>query len=406
MQVRMKKVLVRDLALGDKVLKFDRSWLETDFIKHKFTIKDKSVIDKLVSNNIKYVFIEDTGSIEKKAVEVLTAGIIDDIGEIIEKPEFTRINIEEYERAEDIYKVSLKIVRNVLEDVRAGKMFNSGAVKNVAENIAELTMRHKGVLSSVTKLKKHDDYTFQHSMNVSVYAASLAAHLGMDKAEVERIANAGILHDVGKMFVPSDVLNKPGKLTDDEFAVMKQHVQYGYDFLKKQGLPPDMLRLAYEHHERYDGSGYPQGLKDSDISIEGKIGAVVDIYDAITSDRVYHKGMEAPSALKLMFKWADSHINKKIFEFFVMNIGIYPVGSLILMSNNELAVVAKTNINKPTQPVVLVFADAKGGRIPLKAIDLSKNTVKEHRIMGPVNPEKIDIPQEIYTYIDNLNKIV
>ncbi len=96
-------------------------------------------------------------------------------------------------------------------------------------------------------------------------------------------------------------------------------------------------------------------MKDNEISIEGKIGAVVDIYDAITSDRVYHKGMEPPSALKLMFKWADSHINKKVFEFFIMNIGIYPVGSLVLMNTNELAIVGKTNINKPTEPIILIF---------------------------------------------------
>lgn len=402
----MKKVFIDDLVVGDKVVKLDRHWLQTDFLKHKFVIKDKSVIVKMRQRGIEYVYLDDSSEeIVKAAVQ---AGFTDEpLPEIIEDIRSgAETNIEDYDTASEMYIESIKIVKNVLEDVRAGRMFSSGAVKNVAANISELTMKNKGVLSSVTKLRKHDDYTFQHSMNVSIYAASLAAHLGMSKKDVESIASAGILHDVGKMLVPSKVLNKPGKLTDGEFKVMKDHVQLGYDFLKKEGIPEEMLRLAYEHHERYNGSGYPRGLKDSEISLEGKIGAVVDIYDAITSDRVYHKGMEPPSALKLMFKWADSHINRKVFEFFVMNIGIYPVGSLVLMNTNELAVVGKINPHKPTEPVVLIFTNKMGQKLPVKTIDTSKNILPKKTIVGPVNPENIDIPDEIYKYIDNANKIV
>lgn len=400
----MKKKFIKELCIGDKVLKFDRSWLETDFLKHKFVIKDQSVIDKIKRNGIEYVYVEEKTKEEKK-LEDIYSGKADKVIEEAAEAEPAYIDINELNSANEIYKESIKIVKHVLDDIRGGKLFNTGAVKHVAENITSITMRNKGVLASVTKLRAHDDYTFQHSMNVSIYAASLAAHLGFKEPEIERIANAGLLHDAGKMLVPSEVLNKPGKLTDEEFFVMKNHVQLGYEFLKKQGLPEDMLRLPYEHHERYDGSGYPRGLIDKDISIEGKIGAVVDIYDAITSDRVYHKGMEPPSALKLMFKWADSHINKKVFEFFIMNIGIYPVGSLVLMNTNELAVVGKTNLNRPTEPVVLIFMNKKGQRLPVKAVNLSKSSVTEQKIVGPVNPEKIDIPEEIYAYIDSMNKI-
>jgi len=400
----MKKVLTKDLSIGDKILKFDRSWMETDFLKHKFIIKDQATIDRIKRNDIQYVYVDAQSSEEKKVEKIYGGEPEEIIEEAAELNENNLIDLDDFNSTTEIYKESIKIVKSVLEDIRGGKLFNTGAVKNVAENITELTMRNKGVLASVTKLRQHDDYTFQHSMNVSIYSASLAAHLGLKEPEIERIASAGLLHDVGKMLVPTDVLNKPGKLTDDEFSIMKNHVQLGYDFLKKQGLPQDMLRLPYEHHERFDGSGYPRGLVDKDISIEGKIGAVVDIYDAITSDRVYHKGMEPPSALKLMFKWADSHINKKVFEFFIMNIGIYPVGSLVLMSTNELAVVGKTNLNKPTAPVVLVFMNKKGQRLPFKAVNLAKSSVNDQKIIGPVNPEKIDIPDEIYTYIDNMNK--
>lgn len=400
----MKKVAVQDLKIGDKVLKFDRSWLETDFLKHKFVIKNQATLDKIIANGIQYVYIENTDPVEKKVEEIFNENE-DVIREVAEEAVSNRIEVDDFNKASEIYSESVKIIGSVLDDIRAGKMFNDGAVKNVAENIAEITRRNKGVLASVTKLRKHDDYTFHHSMNVSIYAASLASHLGMSDQEVERIANAGLLHDVGKMLVPAKVLNKPGKLSDEEFIIMKNHVQFGYDYLKKQNIPADMLRLAYEHHERYDGSGYPNGLKDEQISIEGKIGAVVDIYDAITSDRVYHKGMEPPSALKLMFKWADSHINKKVFEFFVMNIGIYPVGSLVVMNTGDVGMVGKTNLNKPTEPVVLIFMNKKGETFPIKGLDLSKSTVNKHKIAAPINPASVSIPDELYEYIDGLNKL-
>jgi len=400
----MKKVNVEDLKIGDKVLKFDRNWLETDFIKHKFVIKDQSTIDKIKSNDIRYVYIEPQSE-EIRKIEKIYNSEQETMEEVKETVQENLIDLKELTKVETIYVESIQIVKNVLSEVRAGKIFNTGAVKHVAENIAELTMKNKGVLNSVTKLKQHDDYTFQHSMNVSIFAASLASLLGMNSVEIERVANAGLLHDVGKMLVPADVLNKPGKLTDDEFVIMKSHVQKGYDFLQQQGLDKGMLNLAYEHHERYDGSGYPRGLKDSQISIEGKIGAVVDIYDAITSDRVYHKGMEPPTALKLMFKWADSHINKKVFEFFVMNVGIYPVGSLVLLDTNELAVVGRSNRHKPTEPIVLMFMTKKGEKIPVTLLDLGKGTVKRRKIIGPVNPENIEIPEKVYQYIEKLNPI-
>lgn len=401
----MKKVSTEDLKVGDKVLKFDRNWLETDFIKHKFVIKNQTTIDKIKSNDIKYVYIDASNETEKKVDKLIIEPEPDAIEEAAEEAAEEQVDLKELTKAADVYSESVKIVRSVMEDIRGGKLFNKDAVKMVASNIAEITRKNKSVLCSVTKLRHHDDYTFQHSMNVSIYAASLAAHLGMTQSEIESIANAGLLHDTGKMLVPSEVLNKPGKLTDEEFVVMKNHVMYGHDFLKKQNLPAEMLRLALEHHERYDGSGYPYGLQDSEISIEGKIGAVVDIYDAITSDRVYHKGLEPPSALKLMFKWADSHINKKVFEFFIRNIGIYPVGSLILMSTNELGVVGKTNLHKPTEPIVLIFKNRRGENLPIKALDMSKTSVGKHKIVGPVNPESISIPDEIYRYIDELNKL-
>lgn len=402
----MKKVSVSDLKVGDKVLKFDRSWLATDFLTHKFVIKDQATINKIISNGILFVYIDAPSSEQQIAQDIINGDADDSLKQQVEDLSLkAMIKLQDFHHASGVYEESVKIVSNVLDDVRSGRMFNSGAVKHIAENIATVTMRNKSVLLSMTKLRTQDEYTFQHSMNVSVYAASLATHLGMSRQEVEQIANAGLMHDIGKMMVPESILNKPDKLTDEEYSIMKQHVELGYEYLKKQGFQKEHLQLTLEHHERYDGSGYPQGLTDENISIAGKIGAIVDIYDAITSDRVYHKGVKAPTALKMMFQWADSHINKSVLEFFIKNIGIYPVGSLVLMSTYELAIVGKINNNKPTDPVVLVFMNKLGDKLPIKVIDLSKSAVAQKKILGLVNPENIDIPPDIYKYIDNMNSL-
>lgn len=402
----MQKVPIHDLKIGDKVLKFDRNWLGTDFLSHKFTVKDLSIIDRLHKNGIEYVFVDDINEQQKKLDSLFDGGHEEIITQVKEHAKESMLDIKDLHEASAVYTESVKIVSDVLHDVRTGKMFNSGAVKHVAENIATITLRNKGVLTSVTKLKKFDDYTFHHSMNVSIYAASLAAHLGVKEEGIARIAQSGLMHDVGKMLIPQEILNKPDKLSDAEFSIMKEHVERGYDFLLKQGTETDLLKLVREHHERSDGTGYPRGLKDKEISIEGKIGAVVDIYDAMTSDRVYHKGMMATSALKLMFQWTDSHINKSIFEFFIKNIGIYPVGSLVIMSTRELAIVGKINNNRPTDPVVITFMDKNGEQLPIKVTDLSKSAVDGQKILGLLNPENISIPSEVYRYIDDLNRIV
>ncbi|MGE4318197.1 MAG: HD-GYP domain-containing protein [Deferribacterales bacterium] len=400
----MKKVSVVDLKIGDKVVKLDKNWLDTGFFSHKFLIKDQSVIDKLKSSNVDYVYIEY--SEEEESIKELYSGnaesVINRHKEDIKK---NYINLDEVKNAKVIYTESVKVVKSFMEDIRTGALFKDGAIKAVASNIAEITMKSKGVLASVTKLKHYDNYTFQHSMNVGIFASSLAAHLGMSHRDIERIAKAGLLHDVGKMLVPQEILNKPGKLTEEEFRIMKSHVQLGYDFLVENGVPEDMLNLTLQHHERHDGSGYPNGLKDEEISIEGKIGAVVDIYDAITSDRCYHKGMEAAQALRLMFKWTDSHINRKVFDFFVMNVGIYPVGSLVLMDTNELGVIGRINHNKPTNPTVLIFSDKMGREKPIQIVDLSVSAINKRKILGPVNPADIKIPSKVYAYIEKMNEI-
>lgn len=397
----MFEVDLSDLRIGDEVVKFDKSWTSTDFLSHRVLIHDESVIERLKQNGVRKVFIKSR--IKKIDTEKSHSEETDKIIEKLRNVEPEPMpDIKKLKQASKVYSESLKVVSSVLADVKSGKMFNTEATKQISENIADMTLRDSRIMTSVTKLRQYDNYTFHHSINVSIYAASLAAHLGMGRTGIEIAANSGLVHDIGKMFIPDNVINKPGKLTEEEFALVKNHVEMGCDYLKKQGLSNDKLAMVAEHHERYDGTGYPANLKDKDMTIFGKIGAVVDIYDAMTSDRIYHKGVSATSALRYMFQWTDTHINKSVFEFFVKSIGIYPVGSIVQMRTKEIAMVAKVNNGNPLTPVLVVFMDRYGSRIPIKVVDLSKSLVATHQISGLMTFENVTVPDDVVKYVEQM----
>ncbi|MCD8552372.1 MAG: HD-GYP domain-containing protein [Seleniivibrio sp.] len=379
--------------------------METDFLSHKVRVDNTSVIDRLRRNGIEYVYIKPRNEEIRKLDDLLEGKSSEIINELKEQAPAFQLNLKDLSHASEVYSESVFIVGSILDGIRNGGAINTEAVKHVSQSITEMTLKKRGVLTSITKLKQYDNYTFHHSINVSIFAASLATHLGMSKKEIEIAANSGLIHDIGKMLVPESILNKPGKLSEEEYKVMKTHVIRGYEYAKKCGTPAEELKMIIEHHERHDGSGYPYGLKDEQISIFGKIGAVVDIYDAMTSDRVYHKGIAATSALKLMFQWTDKHINKSIFEFFIKNVGIYPVGSLVIMATHEIGIVGKMNPANPMSPVVVVFLSKNGSRMPIKVVDLSKSGIDAQKIIGLINPENVSVPPEVYKYIDNMNTL-
>ena len=388
------KISVEDLQVGDYIKHIEASWLTNPFFKSEFEVKSKDEINKLKEHKIKYVHILTRKEKPEDEVKEETVSNVD-VSEYY-------LELDKIDNAFDLYDKTVKIMKNIMHDVRAGKLLNKDAVSSISKKLFEITKYNKNLLASVSKLKKYDEYTFEHSVNVGILASSLATHIGLSDYDIETLTLSGILHDTGKMLVPQEILNKPGKLTDEEFKIMKSHVIKGYEYLLKQGFEKESLKIVIEHHERYDGSGYPYGLSGKNISLHGKIGAVVDIYDAITSDRVYHKGMQAAKALKLMFNWSDSHIDKKVLEFFITHIGIYPVGTIVMLNTNELAIVGKyekSHIN----PIVVVFTNSRGKFVAPFLVNLSKKSVAQRKIIGPVNPETIEVPDVAHKIIEEMN---
>ena len=250
-----------------------------------------------------------------------------------------------------------------MNDVRMGASVTLDKFEPLVEEMTDSLLRNSGALISLGALKDADDYTFQHCVSVSTLMIALCRQLGLDADTTREAALGALLHDVGKMKTPSGILNKPGKFTDAEFAIMKRHPEDGHAMLvDTPGIGAVPLAITLHHHERVDGSGYPHKLTGDTIPHAAQMAAIVDVYDAISSDRCYHQGMPPPEAVRKIFEWSRFHFNAELVQAFVRCIGIYPVGALVRLGSGRLAVVTQQNEANLLQPTVRVFFDARARR--------------------------------------------
>ena len=253
----------------------------------------------------------------------------------------------------------------------------------LVEEITQSVLRNPGALINLALLKTADDYTYMHSVAVCALMASLARQLGLNEQEIREAGMAGLLHDLGKAVMPMQILNKPGKLTDDEFRTIKNHPVEGHRILLEGKSASDIvLDVCLHHHEKIDGSGYPNKLAGDQISLYAKMGAVCDVYDAITSNRPYRKGWDPAESIQKMSQWCTGHFDEHVFQAFVKSVGIYPVGSLVKLGSGRLAVVLEQSEKSLLAPRIKVFFSTKSQTyIVPEVLDLSHPGVTE-KIVG------------------------
>ncbi|MBF0625728.1 MAG: HD domain-containing protein [Magnetococcales bacterium] len=299
---------------------------------------------------------------------------------------------EELPQASNIKRQARKLVGTVLEDARMGRQVEVQQVKDVVAEMTESMLRNPDALLSLSLIKQNDEYTFMHSVNVGVFLMFFARALGHDEAVVTQVGIGGMLHDIGKMRVPPEILHKPGKLTDEEFQEMRKHALHSSHILQESpGISEISITVAGQHHEKYNGRGYPMSLKGDQINHFGQMAAIVDVYDAITSDRCYHKGNTPALALKRMYEWSSNDFDPGLFQKFVQCVGIYPLGSLVRLENQLLGVVVETNRGNLLHPIVRIIIDAKQKkRVEPREVDLLAWRGKEggYRIIGHEPAEK------------------
>jgi putative nucleotidyltransferase with HDIG domain len=377
----IKLIDIKQLRPGMYVHDVNCSWMDHPFVTNHFMVKDVQRVCEIKALGVHELFIDtakgsDVEGVSAKSSDDLRRDVDVRMAEIANEiqAEPQRVNLtQEVERARVLHSEANRIVRNLIQDVRLGKQVELEQVEPVVENIIDSVFRNQDALLPLARLKDHDNYTFQHSVSVSALLVSFARGLKLERPIIKEIAIGGLLHDVGKAKVPDDILNKPAKLTDAEFAKMKSHVVQSILILQNTpGISQIALDVAGQHHERFDGTGYPNKLKGDEISLYGRMGAIVDVYDAITSDRCYHKGMAPTAALGRLLEWSKYHFDPELVRAYVKSLGIYPTGSLVRLHSGRLGVVIEQHEESMMRPKVRVIFHAEHQRYLLpEVLDLS-----------------------------------
>jgi putative nucleotidyltransferase with HDIG domain len=300
---------------------------------------------------------------------------------------------DELKRAGKIVSKSKRAVTAMFNEARMGKALDAEQAMPLVEEISGSVSRNPGAIISLARLKDKDEYTYMHSVAVCALMIALARQLGLSEAETRDAGLAGLLHDVGKMMIPDKVLNKPGKLTDDEFTLVKNHPLEGHKLLLEgKNINAVTLDVCLHHHEKIDGSGYPHRLKADQISLFAKMGAVCDVYDAITSNRPYKNGWNPAESISRMTEWSKGHFDEHVFRSFVKSLGIYPIGSLVRLQSGRLAVVIDQTEKSLLTPKVRVFFSTKSNaHVPMQVLDLSHVSARD-KILSPEDPAKWNFP--------------
>ncbi|MET0309212.1 MAG: HD-GYP domain-containing protein [Sphingomonas sp.] len=367
----MLRRISRDQArLGMYIHAFDGAWLRHPFWRRRFLLSSPDDLTTLLESDVISLVIDESRGVRLTPHEPLPAlkttratttpprsepTAPKTVAIQMKRPLDRPCSVaEERDRATRVMTRSKRVIKGVFDDARLGKAIRSEDVAPLVEDISASVTRNSQALIGLTRLKSKDEYTYLHSVAVCALMVNFAKHLDLNPAEVHELGVAGLLHDVGKMMVPDLVLNKPSSLTDEEFAIVRTHPQQGYQMLKEGGGIPDLaLDVCLHHHERVDGTGYPNKLHGDQISLAARMGAICDVYDALTSDRIYKKAWAPDEAIIRMHGW-HGHFDRALLFKFMQSISVFPFGMLVRLRSNRLGIVLE-NGRRASRPQVRAF---------------------------------------------------
>lgn len=385
------------------VSSLDRPWLETPFSIQGFPLRNEDEIEQL-KGFCRFVYVDTVKSAQEATIVRR---------KVRNRPSLSNRELfhdrtlkpyrdgaswdEEYPVAQTAVTALAEGIESIFEDATKGKSLDVVRVKRSVEPMIDSISRNPDACIWLARMKQEDQYTYQHSLGCAIWAVALGRQIGLPKSDLRTLAIGGLLFDVGKLRVAPDLLKSNRKLTDDEFADVKNHVQHGVEMIKESGLMnSDVITMVAHHHERHDGSGYPQGLSGDDIPIFARIASIVDCYDAITSHRSYARAIPPSTAIKMLYEWKDIDFQGELIEQFIQAVGIYPAGTLVELTTGEVGVVVAEYRTRRLRPKVMVLLDVnKQPNGDIKIIDLlnEKTTADGERldIINSLEPDAYGI---------------
>ena len=405
-----KKISTVYLQAGMYVSSLDRPWIDTPFLLQGFLIKDDEEI-MLLKKYCKHVYIDTDKGIDSAHFVNESQNL--KTNERLERCLTDQSKLVQYEDTKTAYEempvakmavdeASFRVV-SIMESVKSGKSIDVAQVRTVVEPIVESIIRNPDALMWLTQMRHKDSYTYSHSVDNCALAIAFGRHMGLPKSDLDILAMGLLLMDVGKMKIPADLLNKTGPLNEAEYKVVRSHVRHSVEILKRsEGIDTDIINIALTHHERFDGSGYPNGLVGTQTPVYGRIAAIIDCYDAMTSERPYSKPVSPYKALQEIYNWRNRYFQEELVEQFLQCLGVFPTGTLVEMHSGEVGIVMAQNKTRRMSPQVMLLLDKNKKPLPDYMIVDLMNQPAEYNddplaILRGLDPGSYDIdPTEFY----------
>lgn len=402
------KVATTELTYGMYVCRLDRDWLETPFLLQGFFVQsDKDI--HLLREHCEHVYIDTEAQKEPAGPEERRSGTD---RRRVENTQLAKPTIvyaeanpieEEIEVAKELREDVFQAIDGIMQNAQEGEKPDLSGAKAAVSRMTESILRSPDAFMWLRSLKNKDTYTYAHCIDSSALSIAFGRNLGLAKQQLEDLGTGALLFDVGKMRVPTELLSKPGPLSDDEFELVREHVAHSVRIMEDAGgISKEAIEIAATHHERFDGSGYPRGLKGGEIPALGRMAGIVDVYDAITSETVYRRAIPPHEAVRRLYAWRGSLFQEELVEVFIQTLGTYPTGSVVELTTGEVGIVISQNRLRRLRPRVMIILDKDKqpyGAGPV--VDLIKETEDQHgsplEIFKVLDPGAYGIdPKEFY----------